>query len=354
MRVSFVLPGRSAVPVGGYKIVYGYANHLAERGHEVSLVHPWDGSPPRGWRQRLRARRWIARYERRPADVAPWFEFDPRIAQSLITALDPAELPVADAHVATAWQTAASVATAARVGSARGYYLIQHVEAWDDTEEVLATWRLPLHKIVIAAWLGDIATELGEGERTSLVQNPVDLDRFGIDVPIEARAPRVGLLVSPYKNLEDAVTALQLARNRVPELAAVAYGTRDRSDRLPAWVEYQRLPDAAALRALYNSCSVFMQASRSEGWGLPATEAMACGCALVTYDNGGSREYAFDGRTAVVVPPGEAVRLGEAVARLAREEETRVRLARSGRELVGSLTWERATSALERVLSEAS
>jgi len=33
---------------------------------------------------------------------------------------------------------------------------------------------------------------------------------------------------------------------------------------------------------------------------MPAMEAMACGAALLTYDNGGCRDYARDGETALV------------------------------------------------------
>ncbi|HWN72720.1 MAG TPA: hypothetical protein VNN15_02810, partial [Solirubrobacterales bacterium] len=70
MRIVFVLPARSAAPVGGFKVVYEYANRLVERGHEVALVHPWRSRPPRGWRERWQARRWVSRYGRRREEIA--------------------------------------------------------------------------------------------------------------------------------------------------------------------------------------------------------------------------------------------------------------------------------------------
>jgi hypothetical protein len=39
MNVHFVLPTDGTVPVGGYKVVYEYANGLVRRGHDVTVTH---------------------------------------------------------------------------------------------------------------------------------------------------------------------------------------------------------------------------------------------------------------------------------------------------------------------------
>lgn len=38
MKVTFCLPEISQVPMGGYKIIFEYANRLQERGHKVTIV----------------------------------------------------------------------------------------------------------------------------------------------------------------------------------------------------------------------------------------------------------------------------------------------------------------------------
>jgi glycosyltransferase involved in cell wall biosynthesis len=77
-------------------------------------------------------------------------------------------------------------------------------------------------------------------------------------------------------------------------------------------------------------------------------EAMACGCALVTTDNGGSRDYAVDGETALVVPPGDPIALAVAAERLIRDGAIRTRLAASGSELVRSrFDWDNTAAVLE-------
>jgi len=80
-------------------------------------------------------------------------------------------------------------------------------------------------------------------------------------------------------------------------------------------------------------------------------EAMACGAALCTYDNGGCRDYALDGRTAMVAPRRDMGALARALARLVEDPDLRERIARQGREFVSTrFDWERATARLETLL----
>lgn len=71
---------------------------------------------------------------------------------------------------------------------------------------------------------------------------------------------------------------------------------------------------APAMRAL----DVVVHAStEAEPFGLVIAEAMACGRAVITTGHGGAAELVEDGRDAVVAPPGDALRLAEAIAALA-------------------------------------
>jgi glycosyltransferase involved in cell wall biosynthesis len=83
----------------------------------------------------------------------------------------------------------------------------------------------------------------------------------------------------------------------------------------------------------YNRCDVFVFPSLAEGFGLPALEAMACGCAVITTDCGGVSTFARPEENCLMVPPGRPERLAEAMARLARDVELRARLAEGGVEM---------------------
>lgn len=351
-----MLPAASGRPSGGFKVVYEYSNRLVERGHEVGVVHPWSCYPTESLGEAVRARIWAARAQRRGGGaLAPWFELDPRVRMLAVVEPTPGAIPAADVTVATAWHTAPLVA-AATAGRGGGAYYIQGYETWDgEAERVQETWRLPLRKVVISHWLEEIAAELGEAERTTRVPLGMDLERLGVDRPPAERAPRLGAIWSsaPAKGSGDVIAAMIEAREARPEVDAFLFGTAPRPPELPAWIEYEQLPSPRRLRELLNSCSVFIQASRSEGWGLPASEALLCGAALVTVDNGGSREFAVDGETALVVAPERVEELGERALELLGDEALRLRLAAAGTGRLRAFTWERSLAGFEAALEAA-
>jgi L-malate glycosyltransferase len=355
MRITFLLPGRSLKPAGGYKVVYEHANRLVQRGHQVSVVHPWGCAPPKSPYASFRAWLWVFWVRIRRGTIAPWFELDDRVRLRVVLYPAASSLPASDALVATAWHTASWVDAAVPEKGA-GLYFIQGYETWDgDVDKVRATWRLPLQKVVISRWLEEIAAELGEGERTTRVPIGMDLDRLGVDIPLAEREQRIGALYNSgkEKRSEDIVATMVAAKSRYPALTAVFFGTAPRPASIPAWIEYTMLPDADQLRALYNSCSIFLQASRSEGWGLPACEAMLCGCALVTVANGGSREYALDRETALVVEPGQVGDFADRACELLGDADLRQRLAARGTAQLQGYTWDSSAAQFEAVIEGA-
>lgn len=356
--VTFVLPAPYLFPCGGYKVVFEYANALAGRGWIVRLVFPYIplGEPvprlvrsPFKWARR-RAGHGL-RSVRNSHDPAPWFQLDRRVELCWAYSLEAPDLPDAAAVVATWWETAEYVS---RLPEKKGkkYYLIQHLETWGDPEDrVMATWKLPLHKVVIAKWLEAIAEGLGEA--STYIPNGLDFSAFGIDIPPEGRrADRMLMLYhnNDWKGSADGLRAAGLARLRVPSLELDLFGTHPAPQGLPAWINYHRNPPQKELRSLYNNAAIFLAPSWAEGWGLPPSESMQCGCALVATDIGGHREFAVGGKTALVVPPRQPEALADCIVRLATDDGLRATISRSGNENIQQFTWERAANALERAL----
>jgi glycosyltransferase involved in cell wall biosynthesis len=86
----------------------------------------------------------------------------------------------------------------------------------------------------------------------------------------------------------------------------------------------------AEMAEFYRRCDVFVFPSLAEGFGLPALEAMACGCAVVTTDCGGVSTFARPEENCLMVPPGRPDHLAAAIERLVSEPPTRARLAAAG------------------------
>lgn len=352
LKITFVLPGHGRNPIGGFKVVYEYANALARSGHTVTVVHPSLLPVISGRSDKFVAALKFA-YRKTDGSYRPgkWFQVDPSVRLLWVPSLAPRYIPDSDVVIATAWRTAEWVAQyPERKG--RGFYLIQSLETWDGPEDqVYATWKLPLSKIVIAKWLKEIAD--GLGEKCVHIPNGLDFERFSLCVPPEKRDPSRVMMLHHHRELKgskDGLEALTIARNHSPGLTVSLFGVTSPPRDLPPWIQYYRRPDQKLLRNLYNEASIFVAPSWIEGWPLPPAEAMMCGAALAATDIGGHREYAVHEQTALLSPAKTPAALADNIVRLARENSFRCELAERGHAHMQQFTWKRATERLEWLL----
>ncbi len=360
MRVTFVLPGYPTLPIGGYRIVYQYANYLVSRGHEVTVVHPAYvrqtlPALPERFRSLSRTWRWFLRW--RGATFPPrqkWQAIDARVRMKYLRE-DPnaACIPDADAVFATAWTTAEYVKDYPRHKGVP-FYLIQHWETWMGApDRVRDTWLLPLHKVLISRWLLEHGETLGATQMRH-VPNAIDHNHFRLTCPMESRQARILALYhrSQWKGIGDALAALSLLHEAHPEVAITMFGGPPRGSEIPDWITYHQDPSADRLVSLYNEHSIYLAASWAEGWALPPAEAMACGCAFVGTDIGGFRDYAVHGLTALLSPPRDAQALFYNLRRVVEDRDLRQRLQREGNQHIREFKWERSGAELERYIQE--
>jgi glycosyltransferase involved in cell wall biosynthesis len=322
------------------RAILTYADRLAARGHDVELVVPARTSLRARWRQwRRTGAAFMPRLRARVRWVDTWRA---------------AELRDADVLVATAWQSAHAVAGApARCGVKT--YLIQHHESlYHGAPDVVdATYRLPLRKIVISTWLADIMRDRFASEAAVLV-TPVDpalFHRVGA-APATPR-PRVLMLQHDYawKGVAEGVEVVRRARARVPSIHLVGFGVRPARAGAP-YDEFHENPPQDALAALYSGSDIYLCPSWDEGLGMPSMEAMACGAALVTFDNGGSRDYARDGETAFVAGRRDVDGLVARLTLAAEDGALRERIGAAGSSFVrGAFDWATAVSRMEQLFA---
>lgn len=358
MRIAFILPGHGTRPAGGFKVVYEYANGLVKRGHAVTVIHtPYQKTGECSPTALLR--RFLV-YAGRSLGMGGgyrpdgWFDVDPRVILKWVPVPSGRWITDADAVVATSWETSEWTC---RYGCSKGrkFYLLQHDERVFDADysmRVADSWRFPMHKIVVARWLKELMYDIGQP--CDHVPNGIDFHAFNLDSPIHNRDHlRLMMLhhTAGWKGSADGLRALAIAHETFPHLKATVYGVGRRPADLPTWMEYHQQPCQSDLRFLYNDCAIFISPSHSEGWGLPGAEAMACGAALVSTDNGGVRDYAEHEKTALLSPPKDPEALARNVMRLIRDDALRISLAEEGHLHIQQFTWSRAVDAFESCIS---
>jgi glycosyltransferase involved in cell wall biosynthesis len=331
MRLIFIAPS-SRHPSGGVAVIYEIAAALARRGHDVHLYHV----------------NFFGATASTMAELA-WFSFPDGVTHHF-TPSGPRDLPsIPDGDVFFGFSFDRQMAPQ----SGLPVVLIQGYKMFDESIERHA-YEAPCPKVCVAGWLVDVGRQLGV-PANELVHVPVGIhhDRYRVTQPIRARPRRVSFCYSSHvqKGLELAIDVVKGVKRAVPGLEVVMFGVQPPQQVLPSWVTFVSQPPARQLvDEIYNMSRVFLCTSWVEGFGLANVEAMACGAALVTTDNGGSRDYALHDETALVAPCGDVAALTEYVIALLEDDDRRVALATAGREYVLRFDWDRTAELLEAFL----
>ncbi|MBN2469377.1 MAG: glycosyltransferase family 4 protein [Anaerolineae bacterium] len=220
-------------------------------------------------------------------------------------------------------------------------------------------------------------------DRVEVLPLGVDTTRFHPEVegaPLRAElgippdAPVIAI-VGRFQPLKGHLHFLQMAARLAPDYPAArfllvgdnvldgAQGDRHKAAVLAAIQADPRLRAQvifAGFRAdtpqVMAATDVLVCASDFESFGMVHLEAMASGTALVSTNRGGPAEIVRDGKTGLLVPPGDPEALAAAVRRLLDDPRLRARLGQAGRAHVTARLDARHyaagfEAALERVLA---
>ena len=350
MKITFVLP--FAGLAGGIRVVAIYAERLKERGHDVFVVSlPADPiGPLRQLKSLLKGQGLISHKE---ASHFDGLDVPHRVLDRWRPITD-ADVPDADVVVATWWETAEWVAKMSEAKGAKAYF-IQHYELFEGMpkERVEATWSLPLHKITIAQWLADLAQTRFGDSNVSLVPNSVDTDLFYAAPRGKQPIPTVGMLYAKpfWKGCDICLKAFSIAAQKIPNLRLVTFGEQLSPDLpLPPGAQHACRPDQSTIRDIYTQCDAWLFGSRSEGFGLPILEAMACRTPVIGTPAGAAPELLANGRGILVKPedPEDMARAIEQICQLSDSEWRS--LSDAAHVKATGYTWDDATELFEAAL----
>jgi glycosyltransferase involved in cell wall biosynthesis len=334
LRVAIPLAGFNLS--GGVKSLVGVANALAARGHAVRFLVPdYAARPPAALHPGVR----VSILQAGPT----WL---PAAARKLIHLARLALNATAGADICLAnYWTTAYVALTSKwlrgdytilVYNVRGYEPLSHglnADANLPSRLVRAglawlSYRLPLQKICTTNWLREQT-----GDPTAfVVGHGINLDVFR-PAPTRPASERIVIgtigRLGEAKGYPDFLRAVERLPADLPiEIRIAAPDDVEVPSRFPSTIQHAR-PERE-MAEFYGRCDMFVFSSRGEGFGLPALEAMAVGCPLITTDSGGVRQFAVPDQNCLMTPPADPRALAAAITALVHDSNLRERLRTAG------------------------
>ena len=327
LRITYVL--NHVLIRGGTKVLIEHTAQLQKRGHEVHIVSYF---PRPDWIE----------------VAADYIQVPPQ--RTLSEAIPPSDVivcSVADqlADCALSWR-----APVVHFEQGDTYlYEFSSLPA-PEQERYRRMWALPVPVIAVSAGL---ERALGEalGRRPQRLPNALDHAHFFSDARPHPGPPRllfVGAEQSRFKGVATVRAALGALRVQGRDFQAVWVAPEPPTSLFDG--ELHVAPSQSQLGEIYRSCDLYLSGSHYESFPLPPLEAMACGCAVVTTDNVGVREYARAGENCLMAPVGDDTALARAVAQLLDHPEQRAALVAAGLATAARYEWSQVAQQLEQLL----
>jgi phosphatidylinositol alpha-1,6-mannosyltransferase len=249
---------------------------------------------------------------------------------------------------------------------------------WDRPRQVL---RSAARVIANSRYTADLVAQTGvDRTRIEVVHPGCDVERFQPrPVDQETRNAILGRhagrrIVLTVGNLVErkghdvAIRAMQRIASRVPDACYLIAGDGPQRPALEAMVQELGIADRVLfagrisdrqLPLYYNLCDVFLMPSRArleqndvEGFGIVFLEAGACGKASIGGRSGGVTEAIVDGRTGLLVEPGDPDSVGVALSALLGAPDYADRLGKQAREhVVAEHSWSRTGERIAGILA---
>lgn len=352
MRFTFLLPSDNFT--GGARVVAVYASELQKSGHEVLVVTC--AQDPLPWRKRLRALFTPA------STKGPLGHIElsgvPHKVMDRLGPIGETDVPDADVVVATWWETAVWMHG---FGASKGrkVHLIQGYEAWFGPAvlpQLHAALRLPNTKIAISRGLAQTIEEVLGPLQIQVVSNAVDLQQFNAALRSRNQPPRVGFIYAhaAIKGADICIAACALARQQIPELRVLAFGTEAVSLDLPLpdGAQYFYRPAQQDLRSHYACCDYWLFGSRLDSFGLPILEAMACRTPVIGVPIGAAPDLIAQGGGVLVEKESAQSMANAIVAQCRASSEAWQRQSDAAHATAHAYSWTDATHKMLRVLEQ--
>jgi len=299
MRITFLLS--TANMSGGVRVISIYAKYLQKAGHTISIVYRPKKTPSftQKVKSLLRGRGWPTVKALPPSHIDA-LNVNKVLLES-VRAANKNDIPDGDVIIATWWETAEWLKQLPPTKGKKVYFIQHHeIHSHLPIERVKATLREPSFKqITIAQWIVDILNKYYHQDNITLVPNGVCTDFFHSPPRGKNSTPTFLIMYSEvlFKGCDISIQAFEHVKKRYPDIKLYLFSSHKpvRSLPIPEWAEFYYQPSQETIRSLYSQADAYIFSSRSEGFGLPILEAMACRTPVIATPTGAAPELLQNG-----------------------------------------------------------
>lgn len=319
---------------GGSKIILEYANRLSQSGHKITIVT----------------------YDEKPT----WFPLNEKIEFIQVDEKQTLEenIPPCDIIVATSWKNifaSLKANCAPAVFFEQGGSHIFDTETLSDKKSEIVKRRMnePSYIYTVSSYAKECLKKYYQRD-AFVVLNAVDDTIFYPRENIEQLNDNITITtIGPeefeFKRVDNVIRAVTELRKQYSNIQF-----RWISQTQPKMHSEKAIvnPPQKEIGNMLRNTDIYICASDYESFCLPALEAMTCGAAVVTTDNGGITDFVEDKENGLVIKKNNVEDMIEKVQYLIQNPAERIKIASNGLKTAQKMSWNHSVERLEKYYRE--
>ncbi len=321
---------------GGSKIILEYANRLSKLGHKIKIVT----------------------YDQKPN----WFPIDEKIEFIKLNPEQKMEdnIPNCDLVVATSWKniySAMKANVAPVVYFEQGGGHIFDIKHLDKRKKEVVEDRIKSVPFIytVSNYAKDIIKKEYQKD-AFVVPNAVDANIFYTKEDEQNNNDTINITtIGPeefeFKHIDNIIQAVSILKEKYSN---IVFHWISQSEPKKHFEKAIINPPQIEIGNTLRDTDIYICASDYESFGLPVLEAMTCGAAIVTTDNGGISDFVQDKENGLIVKKNSVDDIVKKVEELIKNEEYRKRLAKNASRTAQNFNWNKSVEILEQYYKQIS